>query len=452
MTSPPRERNLTLVKDAPTRARPSAPAGVPTGTNGAPARPRLLLLAQTLPFPPDGGVNIRIYNVLRLLARQYDVTLLCFMRRAERQTPGAVASGIAGLLPYADVAVFPIPQEYNRLRLLWDHVRSVVTGKAYTWFTYESRDFRSRVRSLLAERKFEIVQIDSLDLATYLPDLANHPVVCVHHNVESTLMHRRAQMQPSRWRRAYLHFQARLLTKLEREWCEHVALNVAVSDADRIALHLQAPHGRYATVPNGVDVDEFQPSKAREEGIVSTGGLNWFPNADALRHFTDDILPRIRALRPNTRVRWVGRADDEERQHLWTAARVELTGYVEDVRPYVQEGACFVVPLRVGGGTRLKILDAWAMGKAVVSTSVGCEGLAAVDGVNIIVRDDPEEFAQAVVSVLKDRALRERLGAAARRTVEERYSWDVIGGGLHRSLNELRRTGRPLSVHGASAR
>jgi glycosyltransferase involved in cell wall biosynthesis len=447
MTSPPRERQLTLVKDdLPTRARPDTPAAIGTNGHAAPARPRLLLLAQTLPFPPDGGVNIRIYNVLRLLARHYDVTLLCFMRRAERQAHGAVAAGISGLLPFADVAVFPIPQEYSRLRLLWDHLRSVVTGRAYTWYTYDSQDFRTRLRAVLAQRQFEVVQIDSLDLAPYLPDLEGLPVVCVHHNVESTLMHRRAQMEKRRWRRAYLHFQARRLARLEKEWCPRVALNVAVSDADRIALHLQSPEGRYATVPNGVDVDQFQPVLAREDGIVSTGGLNWFPNADALEFFTAEILPRVRALRPATKVRWVGRADDAQRQQLWADAKIELTGYVEDVRPFVQEGACFVVPLRVGGGTRLKILDAWAMGKAIVSTSVGCEGLAAVDGVNILIRDDPAEFAEAVVQVLKDRALRERLGHAARRTVEERYSWDVIGAGLRRSLDELRRLRRPLTV------
>lgn len=443
---PSRERTLTLVKDAPTLDRPSTPAATSPGGNAAPARPRLLLLAQTLPFPPDGGVNIRIYNVLRLLARTYDVTLLCFMRKAERHAPGAVAAGIAGLLPYADVAVFPIPQEYSRVRLLWDHLRSVVTGRAYTWYAYDSRDFRARLRTLLASRKFEVAQIDSLDLAAYLPDLEGLPVVCVHHNVESTLMHRRAQVEQRGWRRAYLHHQGRLLARLEKAWCPRVALNVAVSDADRIALHLQSPEGRYATVPNGVDVDQFQPALTREDGIVSTGGLNWFPNADALTHFTDDILPRIRALRPGTRARWVGRADDGERQALWADHKVELTGYVDDVRPYVQEGACFVVPLRVGGGTRLKILDAWAMGKAVVSTSQGCEGLAAVDGVNILIRDEPAEFAEAVVQVLKDRALRERLGRAARRTVEDRYSWDVIGTGLRQSLDELRRLHRPLAV------
>ncbi len=407
-------------------------------------RPRLLLLAQALPFPPDGGVNIRIFNVLRLLARRYDVTLLCFMRRAEREAPGAIADAIAGLLPYADVAVFPIPQEYSRVRYLWDHLRSVITRRAYVWYAYESEAFSARLDALLAAVDFDVVQIDSLDLAAYLPRLAPLPVVCVHHNVESALLGRRAGLEPSRLRRWYLRFQAKRLAQLEQEWCARVELNIAVSDADRDALQAAAPQGHYLTVPNGVDVETFTPAGApsRPEGIVSTGGLNWFPNADALKHFCADILPRVRALLPTASVRWVGRAPQERISDLWEAEHVELTGYVDDIRPYVQEAACFVVPLRVGGGTRLKILDAWAMGKAVVSTSVGCEGLAAVDGDNILVRDDPEQFAIAVAAVLRDPQLRERLGRAGRRTVEDTYSWDVIGAGMHESLDALQQPAR----------
>lgn len=430
MIDRPRDRLLTLVKEDGGRSGAREPVQ---------RRPRLLLLSQTLPFPPDGGVNIRIYNILRLLARTHDVTLLCFIRRAERKAPGAVAAGIAGLLPYADVAVFPIPQEYSRLRFVWDHLRSVVMRRAYTWYAYDSRAFAERLEALLAERRFDVVQLDSLDLACYLPTLTGIPVVCVHHNVESMLLHRRAQLERSAVRRWYLLHQARLLARLERDWCARVALNVAVSDADRLALQSGAPGGTYATVPNGVDTERFQPTRADEQGIVSTGGLNWFPNADALRHFCDDILPRVRALAPATDVRWIGRADKADRERAWAESRVHLTGYVDDIRPLVREAACFVVPLRVGGGTRLKILDAWAMGKAVVSTSVGCEGLKAEDGQNILIRDDPQEFAEAVVRVLRDPALRARLGAAGRRTVEEAYSWDVIGTGLRGAFDALRR-------------
>jgi glycosyltransferase involved in cell wall biosynthesis len=427
---------------------PAATARAAAHPLALPVRPRMLLLAQTLPFPPDGGVHIRIYNILKLLSLRYDVTLLSFVRRAERDAPESVADGIHGLAPYATVEAFPIPQEHSRVRWIWDHLRSLVSGRAYVWYAYESAAFRDRLTTLLAATPFDVVQIDSLDLACYLPALTPLPVVCVHHNVESTLMQRRADMERSRVRRWYLRLQARRLEQLERDWCERVALNVAVSDGDRDALEARAPRGRFATVPNGVDVEQFRPGRTVEEGIVSTGGLNWFPNADALTHFCDDILPRVRALLPTASVRWVGRADEAYAVQLWRDSQVELTGHVADIRPYVHQAACFVVPLRVGGGTRLKILDAWAMGKAVVSTAVGCEGLTATDGENILIRNDPAEFATAVATVLRDRGLRQRLGDAGRRTVEERYSWAVIGTGMRETLESVHQ--HPVAPLGAS--
>lgn len=399
-------------------------------------RPRLLLLAQTLPFPPDGGVHIRIFNVLKLLAQRYDVTLLCFTRRAERNAV-SVEAGIAGLQEYARVSVFDIPQEHSFARLVWDHLRSVILQRAYVWFTYDSAAFRGHLDALLKTQDFDVVQLDSLDLARYLPMLTDLPVVCVHHNVESALMAQRSQVESNAVLRWYLRLQSRLLERLERSWCARATLNLVVSDDDRRVLQAIAPSARFATVPNGVDVETYRPEDVAEEGIISTGGLNWFPNADALTHFCADILPLVRSQVPYATVRWIGRTSDEQMAQLWSDSRVELTGHVEDIRPYIHKAACFVVPIRVGGGTRLKILDAWAMGKAVVSTTVGCSGLQARDGQNILIRDDPESFAAAVAEVLRDRGLRKRLGAEGRRTVEQTYSWQVIGAGMTRTLESI---------------
>lgn len=409
--------------------RPSAGPGVP----GFP-RPRLLLLVQTLPFPPDGGVHIRTFHVIRLLARMFDITALCFYRRAERPRPEDVAASIEGLRPFARVEAFPIPQEHDSARFVWDHLRSVVTGNAYTWYAYDSDAVRRRVSALVAQERFDLVHIDSLDLACYLPLLRGIPTVCAHHNIESALLRRRAKAERSRIRAAYLAHQAELLERLERRWSAGMAVNITVSPDDQSELERLAPSASVMQVPNGVDVDAFRPADTDadtdQEGVVSVGGTNWFPNRDALAYFCADILPRLRETVPGASVWWVGRADKEERAEYRTRHGVELTGYVEDIRPLVQEAACFVVPLRVGGGTRLKILDAWAMGKAIVSTSIGCEGLDAVDGENILIRDNPDEFAAAVADVLRDPTLRARLGSAGRATVERTYSWEVIGSGM----------------------
>lgn len=421
------------------------------GSSKHPRRPRLLFLSQTLPFPPDGGVYIRTFNVYRLLAQSFDVTALCFHRPRGTGRRSGIDESLAVLREFGEVETFPIPQDGRPSRFAWDHVRSVATNTVYTRYLYNSAPYRERLEELLRTRSFDLVHVDTLDLATYLPLLQSLPVVCVHHNVESALLRRRALAETLRWRRAYLRHQAALMEAEERRWCGRVALNVAVSDPDRERLGLQAPAGRYITVPNGVDTDKFRPAEGKDEGIVFVGGTTWFPNKDALAFFSEEILPLLNDSRTAVPICWVGRATEQEQQSFQERHGIRMTGYVDDIRPYVHDAACYVVPLRVGGGTRLKILDAWAMGKAVVSTSVGCEGLAAEHGGNILIADDPRAFADAVRGVLQNPDLRARLGRAARTTVETKYSWDIIGESMTDEYLSVARSAASPAGEGAGA-
>jgi polysaccharide biosynthesis protein PslH len=421
------------------------------------ARPRLLFLCQTLPYPPDGGVWLRTYHILRLLAGVFDVTALCFERANAadmadlkvRTTPAVEDLKVRT----TDLEVFQIPQKHSRLRFVWDHVRSAALRRVYTHYVYDSRAFRRRLAHLLRTSRFDVVHIDSLvDLGRYLPAFDGIPVVGVHHDVGSALLRRRAAIDTNRWRGAYVRYQAALMTRAERTWCERVALNVAVSDPDRIHLARIAPAARIAVVPNGVDLDEFRADAAPSgQGIAYVGGTMPFPNADALDFFSRQILPHLRALRPHLPVRWIGRASAEQQRSYREQHGIELTRYVDDVRPLMRDAACHVVPLRVAGGTRLKILNAWAMGKAVVSTSIGCEGLAAADGENILIRDEPEAFARAVDSVLENHALRRRLEIEGRATVERLYGWNAIGRTMVEAYLRLphAQIGKPSSIRAA---
>lgn len=406
------------------------------------SRPRLLFLAQTLPYPPDGGVKIRTYHVLRLLAREFAVDALCFYRGAVGTGVADVDDSVRALEEHAEhVEAFQIPQERSKIRLLWDHLRSVVFRRPYTVYSYDSKEYLRRLRERLRGSDYDLVHVDSLDLVRYLTELDGLPVVCAHHNVESELLLRRAETVDSPLVGAYLRLQAGLLEREEDRWCPHVALNVMVSDRDRRTMQARIPEAAFTVVSNGVDTDAFRPRVSEpddtEAGIVFVGGCTWFPNRDALEYFASDILPSVRRLRPEVEVTWVGRAEEEVRRTYRVDHGIEMTGYVDDIRPYVRDAACYVVPIRVGGGTRLKILDAWALGKAVVSTSQGCEGLEAVDGRNILIRDSASGFTEAVNRVLEDADLRARLGAEGRRTAEEVYSWEVIGEGMNATYREL---------------
>ncbi len=390
------------------------------------SRPKLLFLCQMLPYPPDGGPEIRTYNILRILARTFDITALCFYRRETRRGE-QVQRAIEGLSDLAHVEAFPIPQEHSRGRLLWDHLRSVVSGAVYTRFAYTSTAYAERLHEVLREQVFDLVHVDSLDLSAYLPRLHGMPIACTHHNVESELLERRAQVETSSWRKRYLRLQARLMEREERKWCGTVALNITVSEADARSIRVLVPGARVIAIPNGVDTSKFTPGDGAGSGLVFVGGYNWLPNRDAMEYFAEEILPFVRQDAPDLPITWVGRSPPAVAQRFQQTSGIRLTGYVDDIRPYVQGSACYIVPLRVGGGSRLKILDAWAMGMAVVSTAVGCEGLDARDGDNIIVRDEPAAFAAAVLDVVRDAELRARIGASARRTAEERYDWEVLG-------------------------
>lgn len=399
----------------------------------------LLFLCHTYPYPPDGGVWIRTYHVARLLAETFDVTMLCFQRAVAPEVGyGAAAPAEQPPLEsFATVESFPVPQRAHPARMLWDHARSLLTRRVYTEYLHQSTPFRRRLEELLATRRFALVHVDSLDLSGYLPMLRGLPVVCVHHNVESELLARRASGERSAARRAYVAFQARRMAEVEREWSGRVALNITVSARDAEQLSRAAPSGRFTVVPNGVDTGYFTPAGDGTDGVVFCGGTNWFPNRDALDHFCADILPRLADDHSTPRVRWVGAATPSDQAAYRERFGIDLTGYVPDVRPYVHQAGCFIVPLRIGGGSRLKILDAWAMGKAVVSTSLGCEGLEAVHDDNILIADDPAAFAAAVRRVLTDAGLRRRLGERGRETALRRYSWQVIGAdmiGLYRSV------------------
>ncbi|CAN5737962.1 glycosyltransferase [soil metagenome] len=406
-------------------------------------KPELLFLCQNLPFPPDGGALIRSFHTLRLLSEEFDVTALCFFRKASRASEEAVRLGKEGLGKLArTVEVFPIPQEESRFRFLIDHLKSILGGRAYTRWAYESREFRNRLEHLVSTRDFSVIHLDSLDLVGYIPALEGHQMVVAHHNVESSLLARRADSEDA-FRRRYLYLQARFTAREERTWCPRVALNVAVSNEDQETLASLAPGSRIVVAPNGVDTTAFLPTTQEpDQDIVFVGGHTWFPNRDGMEYFADSILPLIRRTHPRVRVTWVGRAAQPVVEAM-AAKGVQMTGYVDDIRPFVARAKCFIVPLRVGGGTRLKILDAWALGKALVSTSAGCEGLIRKDGENLLIADSPQEFASAVGRVLDDENLRRLLERGGRTTVEKHYDWSTIG---HSMLKEYRTLIQPSGV------
>ena len=405
-------------------------------------RKRILFLSQCLPFPPHSGVTNRTYHILRELQREFDVALVAFSRRNHQPDSASRASATANLrLVVSDAReAAVIGSEWSTALKLRNHLSSLLTGKPYIFYDYSHQDFGRALREELNLAQPDLVHLDSMDLYRWLPSLPAVPIACTHHNVESELLRQRADRIPRRATRAYMRHQANLVEKIERRLSPRFDINVMTSERDAEHLRALARGARTSVVPNGVDIDYFRPTSPL--GIVPgrvsfLGPTYMFPNRDAVDFFLADVWPIIKRRCPETTFHLVGKNSVDEKLRFEAHSGVRCEGYVPDIRPTFAETECSVVPLRIGGGTRLKILDAWSMGKAIVSTSIGCEGLETVDGRNILIRDDAKGFADAVVQILSDAALRERLGREGRMTVEKHYAWTIVGRSLSSRYMEL---------------
>jgi glycosyltransferase involved in cell wall biosynthesis len=254
------------------------------------------------------------------------------------------------------------------------------------------------------------------------------------HNVETDIWQRYYETEVNWLKRWYIGEQWRKVRKFEIEALRWVEGVLAVSEQDRARLAASRPGLRTAVIPNGVDVGYFRPAPqpAGRQHLVFTGSMDWRPNQDAARYFARQILPLLRQENPDIECTFVGRDPPADIRALATIAGMRITGTVDDVRPYVERAAVYVVPLRIGGGSRLKILEAMAMGRAVVSTTVGAEGLDVVHDRHVLLADDPREFAESVLQLLGDPDRCQRLAAEGRRLVEQRYEWGALSDELGR--------------------
>jgi polysaccharide biosynthesis protein PslH len=407
-------------------------------------RPRILFLSQALPYPPDSGVTRRTFNILMQLQKEFDVTAICYSRRNHQPRTGDVSTAQRELAARLSAVAEPvrIADEWSAPRRLLNLALSHATGKPYVFFQYQTKAYGENVALAVARSRPHIVHLDSLDLYQWLdvipPDVM---VTCTHHDIESRLLARRGESVGNPLKARVFLRQSRLYEQIEKDLSPRVAMNLVMSKLDEDYLKTLAPQATVAVVPNGVDVAEFRTSDTtaafRGPTVLFMGPTYMDANRDAVEYFVQEIWPGVLRKVPAARFVLIGRTPPDLDRQLREMPGVEVRGYVDDVRPHIAEANCFAVPIRVGGGTRLKILEGWAMGVPVVSTSIGCEGLAAVHGDNILIADQAPEFTDYVVEMLASPSAMSSIGAAGRRTVETQYSWDRIGHDLRGLYREL---------------
>ncbi|GAA5076084.1 glycosyltransferase family 4 protein [Lysobacter panacisoli] len=393
---------------------------------------RILVLTSRLPFPPREGHQLRAWHLLRAMASRHDVTLLSFQRNDD--LPAEAAPLYEAM---HRVETFRIPSERSPFALAGALLRGTFTRTPFLVAKYDSRALRARLSQLASDA--DLVHVDMLPLMAHADCVpAGVPVVLNAHNVEHHLLDTRSKIDPRPWARAFLAGQVPRLRHFEQRACRRADAVLACSEVDALALRELAPGRPVHVVANGVDLESNRPAAhgVASGGLVFVGQMGWFPNRDGVEWFLREVFPRILAQRPDARFVLVGKADGFSVPEA-VAANVTLTGFVDDLRPHVHAASVYVVPLRAGSGTRLKVLEAMALGKAIVTTQVGSEGISLRHGDSAVFADDAESFAQATLALLASPDRAARMGEAARRLAEREYGWDAIGARLLRAYEPL---------------
>ena len=375
-------------------------------------------------WPSTTGGRVRSLQIVSELARRHQVTVVT------THGPGDDPEGLTRELSHCHqvISIPYIPPKRGSAAFPGAVARSWLSSYPVDLWKWRVPKVRREIRALFNGGGVDLCVADFLFAAANVPMGGPVPVILFEHNVEYLIWQRLCALESSPWKRALFEIEWRKLRAREADACRRADLTIAVSEDDRRRLESVAPGIRAASIPTGVDTNYFTPNgySERPDRLVFSGSMDWHPNEDAVLHFADAILPRIRAEIPGVTLTVVGRNPTARLREIALRAEIIVTGTVDDVRPSIAEAAVYVVPLRAGGGTRLKIFEALAMAKPVVSTTVGAEGLALEPGRHFVAADDPSDFANAVVGLLRDPQRRKALGEAGRDLVEAHYSWPTV--------------------------
>jgi len=386
-------------------------------------------------LPVDTGGKIRSYNLLKHLASRNDVTLLTYYdgardedyeRKIVEQFPRAVTINTA----YADS---PVRQTLR-------YVGNLPSAAPYAVSKFTTPQIQKLVSDWDRERRFDVAVCDFLSASLNFPATLNTPTVLFQHNVESALWKRQAAHEPNPAKRAAFKIEAAKMARYEREAVNRFHHVIAVSEHDRKLMSTMTEASRISVVPTGVDLANYSAVAGEGQNdqtaqVLFLGSMDWEANIDGVDYFCREVWPAVTASVPQAKFFVVGR-NPSPRVTKWASDSVQITGRVDSVLPYLRDAAVFVVPLRIGGGTRLKIYEAMAAGKAVVSTTIGAEGLDVHDGKDILLADDEETFAKSIIELLVNHDKRRQLGAEAAR-LAARYDWPIIASEFERILAQV---------------
>jgi len=394
----------------------------------------MLVIIPTFPYPPHDGFNLRVWNLYRLLSRKVDLMMLCGLQESpsSETLETCLSEGL-------DIKAVPVFQR-NRIS---EFVKKLyfLLGRYPVWTAgFYFSEVRHYLERLLQREKFDLIAMESTWLGRYwsLLEAQPAPKILVLHDLDSEKWHRQAALLPLGRHKLNCLYNAAGFRHLENRLLGRTDLTFVTSERERASLLLRNKSLSVEIVPNGVDSDTLQPlpvSNSRE--LLFVGSLSYLPNTDGLLFFIGEVMPELRRRFPELTCIIAGKKAPDEIRSLHGTNGVEVVGEVPDLEPYYRRCAVSVVPIRAGSGTRLKILEAMAWGRPIVSTTLGCEGLDVRNREHLLIADRPGDMANAIGELLTSPDLSRSIVHNARRLVEERYSWKTISEKVYLNLLNL---------------
>ncbi len=398
------------------------------------ARPmRILFAALDVPFPITSGRRLRNWALLQALAEDgHQVTIVYF------DEPGASDNGPSELRVICrNVDAIPQPNRCNGYTSAnWRRVQALTSALPYGAWRLRSLRYQRKLQEWLAREPFDALICDDIYVAANIPLRSDVPIVINKHGIGTVVLQRFLPNERNPFKKIYGQLELLKTRRWEASVCNQSALIMACSEKDRAEIALLSPGATVTIVPNVIDVREYEPAPSmNNHTVVFVAYMGWYPNQDAVEFFVTSVLPTLRILVPDVKFVAAGRnPPDDFRRRLCKVPGVEFTGTVPDIRPIISEAAVCVVPLRIGTGTRLKILEAAALERPIVSTRIGAEGLDFTDGTEIVLADDPQRFASEIAALLSSPDRARAIGIAARRRVEHHYSMPSLRQALRETV------------------
>lgn len=408
---------------------------------------RILWLSHLIPYPPKGGVLQRSFHLTKELCRDHDVDLIAFIQKdlLRNFNNGDIQKTIEESNQelgkhFGNIEYINIPADQHRYGKHLIAAASFFQRSPYTINWLKSKQMEAAIRERLKKSDYDLVHIDTISLDIYRPLFGNIPLIMDHHNIESHMMIRRSKKEKNWIKKFYFLQEGLKLKAYEKKVCSNYSGHITCSAVDTKRLCELTSGPEITDIPNGVDTNYFKPSGLKQDPhtIIFAGRMNWYPNVEAADYITEQVFPLLKKRFPHAKLVIAGANPP---QHLINKFKkcddIQITGFVDDIRPYIDRASVYICPIMDGGGTKLKILDALAMAKPIVASRIAAEGIDVEDGKNIMLVDSPQEYVDAIGSLFESESLRAEMGQEARRLSEQKYEFSRIGkklGGFYQNI------------------